>query len=150
MADIDQARVHLEGIERLILALKAKDERAAEQAAAVLGTSGHPKALKPLIDYCLLYSPLGGYRNDPGAPYGEQARIRARVGPLEELVKLSARQLAEEDLQTLHSLNDSSFFLRVDYDTPGYGSGADDFTVVLNFARIRDLAARESRRRQGC
>jgi hypothetical protein len=52
------------------------------------------------------------------SPYGEQARISARVAPLETLVKLSARQLAEEYLQALLSFNDGSFYLRVDYDTP--------------------------------
>jgi HEAT repeat protein len=136
-------------LEPLIAALQDKDEYVAAAAAALLGKRGDVRACKPLIDYSLRYLPEGGYRNDPTAPGGEQGRADAWVGPLEELLKNAATKMTAEDLSALLSLEDKTYHLRVEYDTPGYGYGADDFVVGLEFSRVRKLAAKESRRRQG-
>lgn len=128
-------------VEMLILALK--DEDIAEAAAMVLGESGDARAIKPLIEHCLRYSPEGGYWNDPNAPFYEQGRATQWVNPLESLIKCSAVDITTEDLRQLTGLSDKTYHLRVDYDTPGYGDGADDFVVVLDFSRIRHLAAQE-------
>jgi HEAT repeat protein len=132
-------------VELLIPALK--DEGVAEAAALVLGKRGDSRVVKPLIEHCVRYSPEGGYRNDPTATIFEQKRADKWVHPLEALVKRLAADLAPEVLRQLAGLNDKTYHLRVDYDTPGYGNGADDFVVTLDFTRVRDSAAKELHRR---
>lgn len=132
-------------VEPLILALK--DEGVAEAAAMMLGKVGTACAIKPLIDHCLSYSPVGDYWNNPGAPGSEQSRAAQWVSPLEALIKRSTADIAQEDLRQLVGLSDKAYHLRVNYDTPGYGDGADDFVVMLDFSRIRHVATKELRRR---
>lgn len=132
-------------VDLLILALKYED--VAEEAATALGQVGDARAIKPLIEHCLHYSPQGGYENNPNAPYYEQARADLWVKPLEILIQRSADHATPGDLRQLAGLSDKQYYLRVDYNTPGYGDGADDFVVVLNFAKVSRLAMHELRRR---
>jgi HEAT repeat protein len=134
-------------VEALIPALKDGDARVQEETAAVLAKIGDTRAVKPLIDYCLRYSPEGGYRNDPTAPSYEQDRATRWVSPLESLVRRSVTEISSADLQELLCLEDKKYHLRVEYDSPGYGDGADNFMVMLDFSKVRDMATMESRRR---
>lgn len=136
-------------LDLLTLALDDEDEAVAGGAAAVIGKAGGARAVKPLMAYCLRYRPVGGHRNDPTAAAGEFSRAEGWVAPLEELVKRAAADLSPEDLRALAALEDRRFSFRIDYDTPGYGDGADDYAVTLDFSRVRELAAKESRRRSG-
>lgn len=122
-------------------------ENVAGAAAVELGKIGDARAIQPLIAHSMRYSPEGGYRNDPGAPYREQTRAAQWVKPLEELVKRTASEIAPEELRDLAGLRDETYYLRVEYDTPGYGDGADDFTVKRDFSRVREFAVKELGRR---
>jgi HEAT repeat protein len=132
----------------LVEALMDADQEVAAAAAEGLAQMGEAEAIGPLIDRCARYAPTGGYRNDPNAPYGEQARAHDWLKPLEALVKSAASEITTDDLHRLAGLQDITFNLRVDYDTPGYGDGADDFTVTLNYLQLRDLAKDILRRRR--
>ncbi len=132
-------------VEPLILALR--DEDVAGLAASVLSKIGDPRAIKPLIEHCLRYSPKGGYRNDPRAPGYEQDAATSWVSPLETLIERSAADIAPEVLRQLAGLSDKKYHLSVNYDTPGYGYGSDNFVVVLDFSQVRHLATQELRRR---
>jgi HEAT repeat protein len=134
-------------VEALIPALKDADARVQEETAAVLAKIGDTRAVRPLIDYCLRYSPEGGYRNDPTAPSYEQDRATRWMSPLEALISRSVTEISSADLQELLALEDKKYHLRVEYDSPGYGDGADDFMVMLDSSRVRDMATKESRRR---
>jgi len=132
-------------VELLIQSLKNED--VAEAAAMALCQIGDARAIKPLIEHCLRYSPKGSYWDDPGAPSYEQGRADQRVNPLEEFIERSAADIAPEDLRQMATLSDKVYDLRVDYDTPGYGDGADDFVVMLKFSQVRHLAVQELHRR---
>lgn len=133
--------------EALISALKDGDRNVAQAAATSLAKVGGASAVKPLIDYCLSYEPEGGYRNNPNAPSGEKSRAKQWVLPLEELIKRVRVDVAPEDLELLSALSNKEYYLSVEYDTPGYGDGRDDFSVVLDFSKVRNMAEKESRRR---
>ncbi len=132
-------------VEPLILALREAD--VAELAASALSEIGDARAIVPMIEHCLGYSPEGGYRNNPRAPFYEQDLATARVSPLEALVKSSAADIAPQVLRQLVGLSDRQYHLSVEYDTPGYGYGSDSFVVVLDFSKVRHLATKELRRR---
>jgi hypothetical protein len=134
-------------VEPLLTTLANDHELVAADAADALAAIGDAHIVAPLIDYCLRYKPTGGYRNDPHAGFEEQRRAIDWVGPLRVLVERVNSTIEPEDLRRLASLEDQEFYLHVDYDTPGYGNGSDDFVVKLDFARVRDLAAAEQRRR---
>jgi hypothetical protein len=134
-------------VEPLLTTLTNDHELVALEAAATLSAIGDARTVAALIDYCLRYKPEGGYRNNPQAPYEEQRRVRNCVRPLTVLVERVVAGIVPEDLRRLASLDDQEFYLHVDYDTPGYGTGSDDFVVKLDFSRVRELAATEQRRR---
>jgi len=134
-------------VESLSLALSDENESVADAAAMVLGRIGDARAVKPLIDHCVRYRPTGGHRHDPHAPGREAARANAWVSPLEALRRRSATEIAPEDLRQLAGLSSETHHLRVEYDTPGYGDGADNFSVMLNLSQVRQLATRELGRR---
>jgi hypothetical protein len=134
-------------VEPLLTTLTNDHEFVASEAAEALAAIGDARTVAPLIDYCLRYKPEGGYRNDPHAPYEEQRRMRDWIRPLAVLVERVVGGIVPEDLRRLASLDDQEFYLHVDYDTPGYGTGSDDFVVKLDFSRVRELAATEQRRR---
>jgi HEAT repeat protein len=131
----------------LIAALVDSDEDVATKAADALAAVGDARALVPVLEHCLRYRPTGGYRNNPSAPAYEQSRADQWLAPLETLARRSAAAMTLEDLQRLIALNDTTHRLSVEYDTPGYGDGADDFSVVVAFGRIRHLATTELGRR---
>src|ERR1019366_489294 len=133
--------------EFLILALNDEDEHVVVAAAEVLAKIGDARAVRPLIEHSLRYSPKGHYWNDPNAPYSEQRRAADWVKPLEALVNRSAVDIAPEDLHRLVDLSEKTYYPSVNYDTPGYGVGADDFVVQLNFSKVRNLATKELSRR---
>jgi HEAT repeat protein len=134
-------------IEPLVTAVRDTDDRVIEAAAAALAAIGDARAVDPLIDYCARYTPEGRYLNDPLAPNGERDRAARWIRPLAALVERETVNIAAKDLRRLAELEDRVFHLRVDYDTPGYGYGADNFSVVLDYSPVRDLAAKELRRR---
>jgi hypothetical protein len=134
-------------VEPLLSTLANDHELVASEAAAALAAIGDARTVAPLIDYCLRYKPEGSYRNNPQAPYEEQRRGRDWIRPLAVLVERVVGGIVPEDLNRLAGLGDQEFHLHVDYDTPGYGTGSDDFVVKLDFSRVRDLAATEQRRR---
>ncbi len=133
--------------ETLILALKDGDPDVAQAAATTLAKVGGAYAVKPLIDHCLSYEPEGDYRNNPQAPYGEKNRAARWVLPLEEFIQRVGGSIAPEDLRSLLALSNKTYHLSVEYDTPGYGDGRDEFTIVLDFSKVKSLAEKESRRR---
>jgi len=133
--------------EPLILALNDEDEGVTAAAARVLARIGDARAVRPLIEHCLRYSPKGDYWNDPNAPYTERRDANDWVKPLEVLIKRLAVDIAPEDLHRMADLSEKTYHLRVNYDTPGYGDGADDFVVILDFSRVRNLATKELNRR---
>ena len=135
--------------EPLLIAVRDTDEDVSEAAAAALAAIGDGRAVGPLIDYCARYTPTGRYFNDPLAPDGERYRAKEWVRPLVVLVEREAANIAATDLRRLAGLENQVFHLRVDYDSPAYGDGADNFSVVLDYAPVRDLATKEFRRRGG-
>jgi hypothetical protein len=134
-------------VEPLLITLANDHEFVTSEAAEALSAIGDARTVAPLIDYCLRYKPEGSYRNNPNAPYEEQRRVRDWVRPLAVLVERVVGGIVPEDLSRLASLDDREFYLHVDYDTPGYGTGSDDFVVKLDFSPVRELAATEQRRR---
>jgi hypothetical protein len=141
------ARLGGRAVEPLLSTLANDHELVAADAAEALAAIGDAHVVAPLIDYCLRYQPRGGYRNDPHAGFEEQRRVIDRVRPLGALVERVKSTIEAEDLRRLACLEDQEFCLHVDYDTPGYGNGSDDFVVKLDFAGVRGLAAAEQRRR---
>jgi hypothetical protein len=141
------ARLGHSAVEPLLTTLANDHELVAEDAAEALAAIGDAHVVAPLIDYCLRYRPTGGYRNDPHAGFEEQRRATDWLRPLGVLVERVQSTIVPEDLRRLASLEDQEFLLHVDYDTPGYGNGSDEFVVKLNFAAVRNLAAAEQRRR---
>ena len=126
--------------EPLIEALMDSDPDISTAAAEALGRIGNAQAIGALADHCARYAPAGGYRNNPQAPYGEQARANEWVKPIETLIQSAAGAISAADLRRLAAMQDKAHNLRVEYDTPGYGDGADDFTVILDLSRVRRLA----------
>jgi HEAT repeat protein len=134
-------------VDALLEALKDEDEFVQDSAARALSKVGDARAVMPLVEYCLRYS-LKSHANDPHAPQGEQKDASERVSTLQVLVAASVTRIAPGDLEQLLALKDKEYRGRVEYNTPGYGDGADEYTVVLSFSNVRDLAARESLRRR--
>lgn len=134
--------------EPLIGALTDADQEISTAAAEALARLGSVQAIGALADRCAGYAPTGGYRNDPHAPQHEQARADEWVKPLETLVKSAASSISAADLRRLAAMPDQVFNLSVEYDTPGYGDGADDFTVICDLSRVRRLAADILRQRR--
>lgn len=144
------AATHFDAVEALDMLLEAtadNDETNASAAAKAVAERGDPRGLHALIDYGARYAPEGGYRNNPSAPYMEQRRADQWLEPLKMLLKKVAPQLPVKTLRQLASTGDKEFGISVEYDTPGYGYGSDDYVIKLNYAGIRRRAERELERR---
>lgn len=131
----------------LIGALADDDSRVAGTAASALAEVGDAHAVAPLIDYCLGFDPGSGYLNDPTRPTIVMQTADTLVGLLVALVQRQIGEISYEDLRKLAELRDRKFKMRVDYDSPAYGQGADDYVIALDFSRVRELAERERHRR---
>lgn len=134
-------------LEPLIGALMDADQEVASAAAEALALLGSAEAIDAMMDRCTHYAPTGGYRNDPNAPHVEQARADEWVKPLETLIQSASDTISAVDLRRLSAMRDETFNLRVEYDTPGYGDGADDFSIAVHYSRVRHPAEDILRRR---
>lgn len=134
-------------VEPLLEALADPQEHVAEPAALALAQMGDIRAVGPLLAYSRRYQPIGGYKNDPNAPYGEKSRAEEATAPLVQLLERNISRVPPDVLETLARQEDRRFGLSVEYDTPAYGDGRDDFTVLQSFARVRQLAEGERHRR---
>ena len=137
----------MDQVEPLIAALENGDSCARQEAATALGRLADVRAIGPLVRYCLDYRPEGCYRNDPTAPVQERDQAAGRVEALTAILSRAVGEVSTEQLLTLAALEDTSYHLRVEYDTPGYGDGADDFAAGLDFDQVRRLATQELARR---
>ncbi len=133
--------------ESLVGVLTHPQDYLANAAALALARIDDVRAVVPLLDYCRRFELTGGYRNNPGAPYEEKARADRATEPLVQLLKRTVAQVAPDVLKTLAAQEDRRFYSSVEYDTPGYGDGRDDFEVVQSFARVRRVAGKECSRR---
>jgi hypothetical protein len=131
----------------LVGVLADADDHVANTAALALARMDDVRAVVPLLEHSRRYAPTGGYRNNPRAPQGEQIRADRATEPLVQLLKRTIAQVAPDVLRTLARQEDRRFDLSVEYDTPGYGDGSDDFAIVQSFARVRGLANEECGRR---
>jgi HEAT repeat protein len=116
-------------------------------AAVALGEIGDTEALVPLIRYYPEQRTDVSYRNNPHAPQELKGQVSVPIEALEKILQRSAASASIEDLLVAASLEDLQHHIRVDYDTPGYGDGADEYTITIDLAKVRRLAAEELERR---
>jgi HEAT repeat protein len=120
----------------------------APQAVEVLGEIGDARAVGALVRHFLQYKGTTEYRNNPNAPYMERADASRPIDALQRILERHAREATLEDLQSVAALQNRGYSIRVDYDTPAYGDGADDYYVEIDTAVVRQLAQQEMERRK--
>ena len=113
-----------------------------------LGRIGDERAIGPLIDYiCKHKGSDTEVYNNPTAPHTEQQAALRPVKALESVLRRSASTAAKADLEKAAAMQDHSYDLRVNYDSPMYGDGADDYTIEVDLSKVRSLAQNELAKR---
>jgi HEAT repeat protein len=119
-----------------------------EQAVDVLGELGDSRAMAPLVQYFLKPRTVPEYRNNPTAPQMERADASRPIDALQKILERHAQEAAVEDLRQVAALQNRGYHMRVEYDTPAYGDGADDYYVEIDVSQVRQLAQQELQRRE--
>jgi HEAT repeat protein len=122
--------------------------RVADQAAESLAKLGGTWAIAPLVEYAKGYCPKGGgYFNDPYGAEAERDIAKKRVQYVKSIVKRWRGELSPEELKRLLALEDQTFEVRLEWNTPGYGQGTSEARIVLDFSVIRLMVEQELRER---
>jgi HEAT repeat protein len=118
------------------------------QAVEVLGEIGDARAVEPLVRYFLQHRGTTEYRNNPNAPHMETADASRPIDALQKILERHAQEATLEDLQQVAVLQNRGYSIRVDYDSPAYGDGADDYYVEIDTVAVRQMAQQEIKRRE--
>ena len=143
------ARIGDERVVEPILSMIAIDQTWLHPIALdALGRIGDERAIGPLIDYLCKHKGSDiEVDNNPTAPYSEQQAASRPVKALEKVFRRSAPAATERDLKKAAALQDHSYSLRVNYDSPMYGDGADDYIIEVDLSEVRSLAQEELAKR---
>ncbi len=110
-------------------------------AIKILERIGDQRAIRPIIDF-IQSNPMkdGEAWNDPTALQHVDKTPCKAIETLNRILRRTAEQAGAKDLQEVLTLEDYTVSFRINYDSPAYGDGADDYDFEMDFSSCRELA----------